>query len=622
MISRVIKKTVDLDAIQKVDQLEGPLYQLEESGHTFEITCMSGGTAAAVSGTVSGRFLRADETTVYFTGTLAGNVASLTLPQSCYNVSGRFGLVVFISGNDVTSAIYAVSGNVYRSTSDTIIDPTGEIPSLEELIAQIEACEDATDDALAAAAFVPNMIAPDYADLTFPVKVGDFCTHENYVYRCKIPIASAEAWDSSKWDKVTTCGEISDIVRNAYDLENKIFATPFTLKAGYSEQATNNANIARTPWLFPVDRDILITSLIMNIKTAGNLSYGIYDADIVTATTYDVNKYTVLGKLTFAETGYTSVELPINAMLQKGQAFALATPTDTAVIGYRGTGENGFYYIDTSNQIVFAPSTCLGVTIKGFITQNGSVYNGKKVSIFGDSISTFTGWIPAGNTTYYDGSNAGVPTAADTWWSKTLRALNANLLVNNSNSGRAVSSCRDGSSAHSWDAGYKEANALLLKDGNVLPDVIIIKLGINDFNHGAYLGTYDGSEPLPSDPTFFTDAYAMMLNNIMTNFPLAEVYCCTLMPCESNNSVVGFPEINTQGESLIEWNEAIRKLAHAFGAKILDHDVCGLTYYNLSTYMGDYSSSTHKALHPNAAGHSLIANQTIHDMDNAIRTRF
>jgi hypothetical protein len=114
----------------------------------------------------------------------------------------------------------------------------------------------------------------------------------------------------------------------------------------------------------------------------------------------------------------------------------------------------------------------------------------------------------------------------------------------------------------------------------------------------------------------------MMLNNIMTNFPLAEVYCCTLMPCESNNSVVGFPEINTQGESLIEWNEAIRKLAHAFGAKILDHDVCGLTYYNLSTYMGDYSSSTHKGLHPNAAGHSLIANQTIHDMDNAIRTRF
>lgn len=161
MISRVIKKTVYLDAVQKVDQLDGPLYQLEESGHTFEITCMSGGTAAAVSGTVSGRFLRADETTVYFTGTLSGNVASLTLPQSCYSVNGRFGLVVFISGNDVTSAIYAVAGNVYRSTSETIIDPTGEIPSLEELIAQIEACEDATEAATNAAA----LMMPEVSDM-------------------------------------------------------------------------------------------------------------------------------------------------------------------------------------------------------------------------------------------------------------------------------------------------------------------------------------------------------------------------------------------------------------------------------------------------------------------------
>ena len=175
MISRVIKKTVDLDAVQKVDQLEGPLYQLEESGHTFELTCLMDGAAASVSGTVSGRFLRADETTVYFTGSLSGNVASITLPQSCYNVNGRFGLVVFISGDDVTTAIYAVAGSVYRSTSDTIIDPTGEIPSLEELIAQIEACEDATDAATAAAAFVPNTIAVDYSSLTFPVTAGTPC---------------------------------------------------------------------------------------------------------------------------------------------------------------------------------------------------------------------------------------------------------------------------------------------------------------------------------------------------------------------------------------------------------------------------------------------------------------
>lgn len=149
MISRVIQKTSDLSKIQKVDQLEGPLYQLEEAGHTFEITCVN--ASAALSGTVSARFLRADETTVYFTGSLAGDKVSVTLPQNCYLVNGRFGLVVFVTGGDVTTAVYAVAGNVYRSTSETVIDPTETIPSLEELIAQIEACETATDEAEAAA---------------------------------------------------------------------------------------------------------------------------------------------------------------------------------------------------------------------------------------------------------------------------------------------------------------------------------------------------------------------------------------------------------------------------------------------------------------------------------------
>ncbi|MBQ1203870.1 MAG: hypothetical protein IIX61_08770, partial [Loktanella sp.] len=135
--------------IQKVDQLDGPLYQLEESGHTFEITIT--GAAGELSGTVSARFLRPDEVTEYFTGTLSGNVASITLPQQCYLVNGRFGMVVFLSGDDVSTAIYAASGNVYRSTSDTVVDPTETIPSLEDLIARFNDMQDAIDDCNAAA---------------------------------------------------------------------------------------------------------------------------------------------------------------------------------------------------------------------------------------------------------------------------------------------------------------------------------------------------------------------------------------------------------------------------------------------------------------------------------------
>lgn len=249
-----------------------------------------------------------------------------------------------------------------------------------------------------------------------------------------------------------------------------------------------------------------------------------------------------------------------------------------------------------------------------------STYNNKKLSIYGDSISTFAGYIPTGNATYYTGNNAGVSSVDDTWWKKVVDALGLDLLVNNSWSGRAVSSIRDSESGHTTDAGYKQANINVLGSEGT-PEVIIIKLGINDFNQGALLGNYDGSTSLPSDPTKFTDAYAMMLDRIMTAYPLAEVYCCTLMQCERTGGV-GFPEVNSNGDSLIDWNDAIRKLAEAFGCKVLNHASCGITYYNLSEYTGDYDSGTGKGLHPNADGMSLIANQTIHEMDNTIRIRY
>lgn len=257
--------------------------------------------------------------------------------------------------------------------------------------------------------------------------------------------------------------------------------------------------------------------------------------------------------------------------------------------------------------------------INGNTIDVSSTLKNKKISIYGDSISTFSGYIPSGNATYYTGHNAGVSSVNDTWWKKAIDALELDLLVNNSWSGRAVSSIRDSSSSHRTDAGYKEANVLQLKSGTTLPEIIIVKLGINDFNSGAPLGTYDGSTTLPNDASYFTNAYAIMLNLIMTNFPLAKVYCCTLMACERTGTQ-GFPEINSQGDSISKWNEAIVKLAHAFGAEVLDHDVCGLTYYNMSTYMGDYSSG--HGLHPNANGHSLIANKTIAQMDNAVRKRY
>ena len=65
----------------------------------------------------------------------------------------------------------------------------------------------------------------------------------------------------------------------------------------------------------------------------------------------------------------------------------------------------------------------------------------KNAMIFGDSYSTFEGYIPAGYAIYY--TNAGhektdVRHVEETWWHRLFTCLNVNLVMNNSWSGSTV----------------------------------------------------------------------------------------------------------------------------------------------------------------------------------------
>ena len=137
---------------------------------------------------------------------------------------------------------------------------------------------------------------------------------------------------------------------------------------------------------------------------------------------------------------------------------------------------------------------------------------------------------------------------------------------------------------------------------------------INDFINEVDLGTYDGTTAIPSTTTTFREAYAFMLNKILTKYQRSEVWVCTLPQCE-RNAETGFPEINGNGVALGEFNKAIRELADAFGVKVLEHNKCGLTYQNMPVFNPDN-------LHPNKFGHSLVANNDIRQMDNAVSTRY
>lgn len=234
---------------------------------------------------------------------------------------------------------------------------------------------------------------------------------------------------------------------------------------------------------------------------------------------------------------------------------------------------------------------------------NGNIiskYRGKTLSILGDSISTFAGYIPSGNANWYTGSNCGVSSVNDTWWKKLMDALGMTLNINNSWSGARVTTTNGTPSA-----GVTRASNL-----GTSPDVVIVYMGINDFDNDVAIGTYDGTGDFPTATTTFREAYAVMLKNLLTAYPLAEVYVCTL-PYVEKNGAVGFPEKNDNDVLLSTWNEAIRDMADLFGLPVIEFAKCGLTYFNMNTYMGDYSSSAHTALHPNADGHTLLADAAI-----------
>lgn len=230
-----------------------------------------------------------------------------------------------------------------------------------------------------------------------------------------------------------------------------------------------------------------------------------------------------------------------------------------------------------------------------------SPYKGKTLSILGDSISTFSGYIPSGNSNFYTGSNCGVTSVNDTWWKKLMTALGMTLNLNQSWSGSRVTTTNGTDSA---------GCGVRCQTLGTTPDVIIVYMGINDFNNEVTLGTYDGNGTFPTATNTFREAYAIMLDKIMTAYPTSEIWCATLPACERNGST-GAPEINGNNVLLDDFNNAIRNLSQVFGAKILDFAQCGLTYENMSIYMGDWATGTGQGLHPNADGHTLIANQAI-----------
>ncbi len=250
--------------------------------------------------------------------------------------------------------------------------------------------------------------------------------------------------------------------------------------------------------------------------------------------------------------------------------------------------------------------------------ENNKIFEGKTISVLGDSISTFknisngTGADTTNSTIrdyvpYYANGKYGM-TVNDTWWGKTALLTGADILVNNSYGGSKVFY----PSSKNASLGYI-SRCVNLHDNTgdnkgEKPDIIAVYLGTNDFTHcKEVLGTSDidystlitktNGRYNYKTPKSTCEAYAIMLHKIKVAYPDAEIYCFTVLPR------LGLTD--TEIALLESFNENIKAIASYNKCFVADiYSNSGLTYSkaNINRYIGDGH------LHPNKLGMSAIAN--------------
>jgi len=137
----------DMQEPLKVVELDTSLFGRDVNANIIGVEITDGGEPVTLTGDVHGYVIRSTGTTVPLNGTLSGNRAQIVLNESCYLDPGSISIAIKIGSTTVA----ACHGYVYRTETDTVVDPEHVIPSINEILEQIRQCELATAAATAAA---------------------------------------------------------------------------------------------------------------------------------------------------------------------------------------------------------------------------------------------------------------------------------------------------------------------------------------------------------------------------------------------------------------------------------------------------------------------------------------
>ena len=212
--------------------------------------------------------------------------------------------------------------------------------------------------------------------------------------------------------------------------------------------------------------------------------------------------------------------------------------------------------------------------------ESESTYRGKYLSVLGDSISSYEGYIPQGFYPEY-GADSGMGVSS-MWWYQTALKLGMNICRINGCSGSGVLPAGDGT-------GGNEERCVSLHTPEHAPDLILILLGANDLFGGC------SKEELRLE-------YQEMIERTQTRYPDAEIVLCSYY----RPSQVSF-EVD-------EANEIIKSTGEAYGLKVVELKKSGIEERDPKEVYSDYNPEMGTGMHPNAEGQLLLSNYVCQDL--------
>lgn len=266
-------------------------------------------------------------------------------------------------------------------------------------------------------------------------------------------------------------------------------------------------------------------------------------------------------------------------------------PTERFIIFCWRTSEDEQYFAPADEFVE-------GVSIKDLIPLP---LIGQKLSLLGDSISSFAGTIPAGNDAYYTGSNSGVSSADEMWWSVLCNKTGMKPLIINGWSGSGITQLTD--TAHRNKVPMSDLTRCQgLHDGTTEPDIILIAGGVNDYSYANSPahnpGEWDGhTEPI--DGNSFTETYACMIKNIQERYPEAIVVCMSTLFTQRGTDN-GYTYVNDTGYTQPDYDKEIEKVARIMRCAYINMEQLGFNRFNYYPNFAVDSSAT--PTHPNALG--------------------